>query len=95
MEVDKNRVMDNTIDATKEVAETLLDSGEIITKYEKNNKPYRQPKYKSVGKRITCDKCGSPYSLTKYRDEETKKEYWFCKSCIMERVKEILDKKRK
>lgn len=91
MEVDKNR----EIEAIKETAEKIQEGGTIIEKYEKNNKPYRQPKYKSVGKRITCDKCGSPYSLTKYKDEETNKEYWFCKSCIMERVKEILDKKRK
>lgn len=78
----------------KEKVEELEQSGLIVKKYEKKTKPYRQPKYRPVGKRITCCKCDSPYNLTKYIDEDTGKEYWFCKSCIVERAKEILDKRK-
>ena len=61
---------------------------EAVIKYEKNSKPYRQ-KFKSVGVQIKCQQCGSSFNLMKHVDTKTGKEFWFCKTCVMERARQI------
>lgn len=58
-----------------------------IIKYEKGAKPYRPKRYKRMGTFVVCQKCGSPYNLTKTTVNGV--DYWFCKSCIMQRAKQI------
>ena len=84
-------------DLNKEIAEKvreLEEKGLIIKKYEKGQKPYREPKYVPVGKKITCQKCGSTHNLMKHVDA-TGEEFWFCKQCVIERAREIATEKRR
>lgn len=63
---------------------------EAIIKYEKGAKPYR-PVYRDTSSTIKCEKCGSVRNLSKaVVDGEI---YWFCKDCIMQRARELKNRK--
>lgn len=65
---------------------------ESILKYEKNAKPYRKTYIPTV-KNIVCQKCGSPYTLTKHIVDG--KEYWFCKRCLAQKMMEIRNQRKR
>lgn len=82
---DREELKSATYNETKQELEN-----EAILKYEKNAKPYRKTFIPKVVE-LRCQKCGSPYTLTKHIVDG--KEYWFCKACLYERMREISKKK--
>lgn len=81
--------MENNIE--KKDLQKLEESA--IIKYEKGVNRYRGRKYQPIPKRVVCQKCGSPYNLTKTTIDNI--DYWFCKHCIEQRAREIQIKNNK
>ena len=64
-----------------------LEEGAIV-KYES---PSSRVKYRPISTQIICQKCGSSKNLTKTIVDG--KEFWFCRDCIMQRAKELKNRK--
>lgn len=85
MEYNKDKQLDK---------EQIADfESKAIFKYEKSAKPYRPAKYIPIPRQVRCQKCGAVHNLTKHKDENGN-EYWFCKKCIMDRAREIFNKRK-